>query len=240
MPGGWTREELFQALRLYFETPFGRLHNRNPDIISLAGRIGRSPSAVAMKLVNFASIDPQITESGRKGLSGASAGDRAAWAAFTEDWRAALDATIAPQAKAMDATEQAGWQTRRIGQNFFRNAVLSNFDNRCCATGLAEPRLLIASHIVPWAEDESNRLNPANGLCLAATVDRAFDAMMITLDEQSRWRISRHLRDHRDDITRSLFAELAGKPMAAPRKIAISGDQIARHRRQAAILHRFD
>lgn len=42
-------------------------------------------------------------------------------------------------------------------------------------SGLAEPRLLIASHIVPWSKDKTNRLNPSNGLCLSAIHDRAFD-----------------------------------------------------------------
>jgi putative restriction endonuclease len=68
----WNRDELKLAFHLYCQLPFGRLHHRNPEIIELAGRIGRTPSALAMKLVNFASLDPVITASGRKGLSGAS------------------------------------------------------------------------------------------------------------------------------------------------------------------------
>jgi len=52
----WTREQLILAFNLYCKLPFGRLHHRNPQIIELAGMIGRTPSAVAWKLSNFASL----------------------------------------------------------------------------------------------------------------------------------------------------------------------------------------
>lgn len=39
-----------------------------------------------MKLCNFASLDPKITGTGRKGLSGASRLDRATYAQFGRDW----------------------------------------------------------------------------------------------------------------------------------------------------------
>ena len=58
MKRGWTRDELLVAFNLYCKTPFGRLHQRNPEIIRLASALGRTPSALAMKLVNFASLDP--------------------------------------------------------------------------------------------------------------------------------------------------------------------------------------
>lgn len=68
---GWTRQELLIAFGLYCQIPFGKLHSRNPDIIKYAELIGRTPSALAMKLTNIASLDPVITSSGRKGLSSA-------------------------------------------------------------------------------------------------------------------------------------------------------------------------
>jgi hypothetical protein len=68
---GWTRDQLLIALRLYMRTPFGRLHGRNPQIIELSDKIGRTPNALAMKACNFASLDPAFRASNRKGLSGA-------------------------------------------------------------------------------------------------------------------------------------------------------------------------
>ncbi len=75
----WTRDQLLIAFTLYSQLPFGRLHSRNPDIIRYAELINRTPSALAMKLVNLASLDPFIINSGRTGLRGASNADRALW-----------------------------------------------------------------------------------------------------------------------------------------------------------------
>ena len=84
--GNWTPEQLKLAFAYYCQTPFGKLHSKNPQVIELAKLIGRTPSALAMKLVNFASLDPSITDTGRKGLSGASALDREIWDEFHTDW----------------------------------------------------------------------------------------------------------------------------------------------------------
>ncbi|WP_169715023.1 HNH endonuclease [Thalassospira alkalitolerans] len=70
----WTDEERYAALKLYFELEFGQFHKGNRSVIALAGIIGRTPSAVAMKLGNFASLDPTLD---RKGFTGVSAADRA-------------------------------------------------------------------------------------------------------------------------------------------------------------------
>jgi putative restriction endonuclease len=61
MKGGqnlWTREELILALNLYLKLPFGKLHSGNPEIIHLAYLLGRTPGSIAMRLNNFASVDP--------------------------------------------------------------------------------------------------------------------------------------------------------------------------------------
>jgi predicted restriction endonuclease len=55
--------------------------------------------------------------------------------------------------------------------------------------------LLVASHIVPWAEDESNRLNPKNGLCLNALHDRAFDRHLMWVDGDLSIHFSPRLRE---------------------------------------------
>ncbi len=72
-------------------------------------------------------------------------------------------------------TEYAGIETRdlpkaglereaivrlRVNQSFFHRRLLSAYNNRCRITGLGVPALLTASHIVPWASDSANRLNP--------------------------------------------------------------------------------
>jgi hypothetical protein len=77
----WTEDETRQTLQLYHRAPFGQFTQNNREVIALARSIDRSPSSVAMKLCNFASLDPKITRSGRKGLQNASALDRQVWAA---------------------------------------------------------------------------------------------------------------------------------------------------------------
>lgn len=56
----------------------------------------------------------------------------------------------------------------RLGQRFFRDAIMANYYERCCVCGIPIPELLIASHIIPWKDREDLRLNPSNGLCLCA------------------------------------------------------------------------
>jgi putative restriction endonuclease len=53
----WTREHELIALNLYGKLPFGQFDKGNPVIIEVASRMGRTPSSLAMKLSNLASLD---------------------------------------------------------------------------------------------------------------------------------------------------------------------------------------
>ena len=55
---------------------------RTPSIIAFAKTIGRTPSAVAMKLVNFASLDPAQKKRNIKGLGNVSSFNSAIWEEF--------------------------------------------------------------------------------------------------------------------------------------------------------------
>ncbi|RZF63580.1 HNH endonuclease [Sphingomonas populi] len=226
----WTEAETKRALYLYFQLPFGQLHSGNTEIIALARMFGRTPSSIAMKLANFASLDPKITNSGRKGLVGATALDRQVWADFNGDWTRLIadaenfvpselgeDNTLKEERRDFiyepfsgEATTVAAIIEQRVGQNFFRRAVLANYDNKCCVTGIADPRLLNASHIVPWSVDKKNRHNPENGLCLSATFDRAFDRGLMAVDKSGRARFSDGLLKSESAETRSFFRPYEG------------------------------
>jgi putative restriction endonuclease len=71
---------------LYFTLPFGQMHSRNPKIIDVARLLRRTPSSVAMKLVNFASLDPAHQARGVKGLAGHSRIDGQVWSEFQDNW----------------------------------------------------------------------------------------------------------------------------------------------------------
>ena len=62
----WTNEQLKLAFYLYCQLPFGKLHSKNPIIMKMASFLGRTSNALAMKLVNFASLDPAIRSEERR------------------------------------------------------------------------------------------------------------------------------------------------------------------------------
>lgn len=248
---GWTRQQLLVAFNLYCQMPFGKMHSRNPEIIKYAELIGRTPSALAMKLTNIASLDPAITSTGRRGLEGASATDKVMWEEMQADWeRFAVEAQQALSAiggtteievevsdtsipdEAVDYTgsNKMVQTTTRVGQDFFRRAVLSAYDYRCCITGLAVPRLLVASHIVPWRVDIKNRLNPGNGLCLSMLHDRAFDVGIITISDDMTVRVSQKHANNADHFFKSAFLAYDGKPIALPEKFRPHAEFLACHR----------
>ena len=226
----WTEDEQILALNLYHLLPFGRLHKGAKEIISLASIMARTPSSVAMKLCNFASLDPVIYESGRKGLQGASQADRALWAwhvEYPEKFRIKSQALLeiiseddVPSSDDLKSqsiilkTEKTTLVKTRIGQSIFRKMVLDNYDSKCCFSGVDIPQLLVASHIVPWAEREDIRLNPRNGLCLSSLHDRTFDQGFWTLNEQAEIVISDALKSSESNFLQEQFMAYEGKTLA--------------------------
>ncbi|HMN04113.1 MAG TPA: HNH endonuclease [Flavobacteriales bacterium] len=219
----WTREELLILLNLYEKIPFGRFDQGNPVLIDVAGRMGRTPGSVAMKLSNLASLDERLQARGIKGLTGASALDRTVWGEFhaqqdvlvpeSEAMLARLltgnvdaDVDVSPEkirlpAAPVGPTESMASVTVRRGQRYFRQAVLNAYDGRCAVTGMAIRELLVASHIIPWKESEKHRLDPQNGIALNALHDRAFDLGLITFDRDLRMVCTPTLRDHYTNAT---------------------------------------
>ena len=246
---GWTRQQSLVALNLYSQLPFGKLDQRNPDIIRCAELIGRTPSALAMKLSNFASLDPAITSTGRTGLSNVSRADKAIWVEMQADWdrfaveaqQAAADLGVAEpvatsEAEAADELPDYTGADRkaevavRIGQYSFRRAVLSAYDNRCCITGLAVPSLLVASHIKPWRVYERNRLNPHNGLCLSTLHDRAFDVGIITITDKMTVKVSQAHAAEADGFFQSALLSYHGRPISRPEKFPPAEEFLSYHR----------
>lgn len=119
---------------------------------------------------------------------------------------------------------------QRIKQQFFRRAVLSSYRGRCCISGLADQRLLVASHIVPWRSDKSNRLNPSNGLCLSAIHDKAFDSGLIALSDDFRVLVSAGLLGRGDAFAEKIFASITGQQIEMPERFLPDKAFIQRHR----------
>ena len=198
----WGREELIVAFNLYCRTAFGRINKSNRSIIQVARSIGRTPSALGMKMCNFARFDPRLKKRNIRGLEHGSKQDKEIWDEFHQDWeqlgfesQQAIEKLVGIKEDDIAGKVKAGLQketegTRsvrvRLVQRFFREAVLSSYNFSCAVCKIAVPQLLNASHIVPWSADKVRRADPSNGLSLCALHDRAFDRGLMTIDEDLR------------------------------------------------------
>ena len=144
----WTRRETLAALHLYLQLPYGQLHRNQPRIVQLSQWLGRTANAVALKLVNLASLDPQVQASGRRGMGNASSMDKQLWQAMQNHADAVIleaadsyagyaqqqgltgaedvadEVPEIAEGKTMTATVQV-----RVNQARFRRAVLASYNS---------------------------------------------------------------------------------------------------------------
>jgi hypothetical protein len=107
---------------------------------------------------------------------------------------APLDRFRAQTATLPQKTEVERLAVQRIGQDIFRGALMDYWGGRCPITGITDPILLRASHIVPWAEcDDAQRLDVHNGLLLSALWDAAFDAGLLSFADDGTLLVSPEL-----------------------------------------------
>lgn len=92
-------------------------------------------------------------------------------------------------------TEAERLVVQRIGQDIFRAALMDYWGARCPITGITDPALLRASHVVPWAEcDDAQRLDVHNGLLLSALWDAALDTGLVSFADDGTVLASLELR----------------------------------------------
>lgn len=233
----WTREESILAINLYCKIPFGQMHSRNADVIDLANLIDRTSGSVARKLGNFASFDPKLRERGVRGLENASKLDEQIWQEYMHDWDEQfiesekllakkkhttiekLNYIDLDNLKEVEGKEKERLVIVRVNQSLFRKMVLTNFNNKCCITGIMQPELIVASHILPWSKDKGNRLNPKNGLALNPLHDKAFDCGLITITTDLKIKVSSSFLKNQDvPSIKQNFIDYDGKPLIEPQK----------------------
>lgn len=205
----WSKKELLLAFNLYCKIPFGQYHSRNVKVIELANLIERSPNAVALKLCNFARLDPYHKNRGVKGLKHGSKLEIEIWNNFNNNWEelsyesemilAKLESkntveTSKPISDFPPGLDKASSVKVRLTQNFFREMILASYRSRCAICLLPERSLLIASHIIPWSVEVRHRMNPRNGICLCSLHDKAFDFGLIGIDTGYRIVLSKKIR----------------------------------------------
>src|ERR1019366_4044522 len=245
---GWTREEHILAFNLYCKIPFGSIHMNNPRIIELARILGRKVGSVSLKLSNFARLDPALQARGIRGMKHGAKGEEEIWHEFAsrpeelafESERLLADrlgqsieqvADVDTDDLPAAGIEREATVRKRVNQSFFRSRILSAYNFRCCVTGLSVQPLLTASHIIPWAEDEKNRLNPKNGLCLNALHDRAFDRHLMWIENDFVIHFSPRL--HKDSSTSTetvkWLTSFEGSHLLLPKKFSPDPEFLKRH-----------
>lgn len=248
----WTREETIIAFNVYCKIPFKDSSSRHPLIIEFANILGRTPAALNMKIGNFGRLDPELKKRGIVGLVNGSKLEEVIWNEFNGDW-----GNLAYESEKLISKFQnkplkqkflsefddipEGKETERIvktriNQSFFRSAVLSSYNERCCITGLSVPDFLIASHIIPWSHNADERLNPRNGLCLNSLHDRAFDKGYITVTRDFSIKVSKYLYEfEKEDVINDFFIKYEGKKINLPDRFLPTEEILSYHEKNIFI-----
>lgn len=246
MRNNWSKEETIVAFNVYCKIPFKSSNKNHPTIIKYANILGRSPSALNMKVGNFGRLDPELKKQNIVGLSHGGKLEEIVWNEFHGNWdklayeselliaefqnknvveTTDIDLDNLPRGEERETIIKA-----RVNQSFFRSTILSSYNLKCCITGLSIPNFLVSSHIVPWAKDEKNRLNPHNGLCLNSIHDRAFDQGFITITPEYKVKMSSFFEDYSNEIAVSdLFVKYQNKSIHLPDKFLPSKEFLDYH-----------
>lgn len=225
----WNREELILAFELYCRIPFQRTKATDARVKELAGLLHRTPASIARKLGNFGAFDPQLAARNISGLTHGSKLDKAIWDEFHADWngliirahdlrlerephRLEVGSLVAPSGP----SEMIVTGKQRLHQAFFRDAVVSSYNNRCCVTGLSIVECLVAGHIVPWSVDVHRRADPTNGLCMSATFDRLFDCGLVTIGDDLTLVVSDRVRRLNNQAATDLVVARHGQKIIPP------------------------
>ena len=222
----WTREEFMLVMNLYTKIRYGQFNTNNSEVKKRASLIGKTPGAVAYKLVHFAGLDPFHKERGIKGLANPGIKAVAIYNEFQENWNEMLYESEVLLAKAQNTTVEKTFFSKtelekidaniigdkkgldikrliktRVNQTLFRKIVINNYSNSCAICGINLPELVIASHILKWSDNENERLNPSNGICFCNTHDKAFELGFISVNADYNILISKKLDEISDKKT---------------------------------------
>ena len=246
----WSREEMILVLNLYFKIPFMKFRTSTPEVQELAKIMGRTVNTVAIRLSNFASCDPNLTSRGIKGMNDHVKQCQPYWDEFNKNRNELIFESEKILAEYQDMTIEKKFEkelrdiprgmkgeTRiaevkvRVNQHFFRDMVLTNYDGKCALTGIDLSELLVASHIIPWAANEQERLNPANGICLSSLYDKAFDCGLISFQNDGHVIFSARLASNvGKDYYSRYFLPVKDSVLATPQKYELNPRFLEWHR----------
>ena len=253
MTNNWTEEQITVVLYENCRRPFGQFSGKKPFIMELGKLLHRTPGAIVRKVGNLAHFDPQMKARGVGGLEHTGKLDAVVWNRYFGHWdQLAFDAekmiaafkekeleTSLEESLSIDLSslpqgkERKQEIKRRINQDFFRKTVLSSYDFKCCITGINNPALIEASHIVSWSEDEENRTNPQNGLCLNVLFHKAYDENLLGISPDYEVFISDRFWGERlkevDPGTVNYIRSFDRQKLILPRRFSPDRDLLALH-----------
>ena len=245
----WTEEQITVVLYEYCRNPFGQFSATKQFVKELGQLLGRSPAAIVRKVGNLASYDPQMKARGVGGLGHTGKLDELVWNKYFGHWdQLAYDAEVLLanlRSKKLEdslnidihdlpkGSERTQEVKRRINQNFFRDTVLSSYENRCCITGINNAKLLHACHIVGWNKDEANRTNPQNGLCLNVLFHKAYDENLIGISPDYEIFVSDKIFGTKleivDTTTKEFIKSINHRKLTMPKRFLPDRDLLAIH-----------
>ncbi len=250
----WTRDEFMLVMNLYTKLRYGQFNYHNAEVIKLAGLIGKTPGAVAFKLVHLSRQDPKH-KNRVKGLANPGKNAIEMYNEFANNWDEMFYQSEVLLAKyqnkdvaeiALDKDEfqeieknilfgKEGKEVERlikarVNQSLFRKVILNNYSNTCAICALDIQKLLVASHILKWSESQLNRLNPENGLCLCNIHDKAFELGYIGIKTDYTIVVSNELKQLKDkDTFTSLFGRHQSQSIILPDKFYPNIDFLNQH-----------
>lgn len=239
----WSRDEFMLVMNLYTKLRYGQFNYRNLDVIKLATLIGKTPGAVAFKLVHLSRQDPKH-KNRVKGLANPGKNAIEMYNAFTSNWDEMLYESEVLLAKYQNTKIEDVFLEKeeiqkinsdiligkegldiqrlvktRVNQSLFRRVVVNNYFNSCAVCGLDIEKMLVASHIIKWSENQTQRLNPENGLCLCNIHDKAFEEGFIGIKDDYSIILSEELNQIKEKHTLdSLFKRHENQKIILPDK----------------------
>lgn len=231
----WSREETIIAFNVYCKIPFKNSSKTHPMIIKYANILGRSPSALNMKIGNIGRLDPDLREKGISGLIHGAKMEEDVWKEFygNPEKLAFESEKIIAKYSNQDIETSSDIKTddlpqgidreavvrQRVNQSFFRSAVLSAYNFCCCISGVQNSSLLEACHIVNWSQDIKNRTNPKNGLCMNPFFHKAYDKHLISITPDLKIVISDELQQNiKEDSFSCYLKNINGRNILLPDK----------------------
>jgi putative restriction endonuclease len=242
----WTREETIVAINVYCKIPFKSSSKTHPMRIKYAKLLGRSLSALNMKVGNIGRLDPDLKEQGITGLIHGAKMEEDIWNEFygnpellafeSEKIIAQIsnqsieNYTAIPIDDLPQGIERTAIIRQRVNQSFFRSAVMSAYNFKCCISGVNTPQLVEACHIVGWSEYPNNRTNPKNGLCMNPFFHKAYDKNLLTITPDMLIIVSEEL--FQSATEKSFFnylKEINGRKILMPDKFFPQKELLAIH-----------